>query len=103
VATTDFDKSQAYNSGYDVARGIDFARGIDPEHTLCIVAAGFSGTGGAGGNLALAEYLPRNRVEVVNPFGGAPPPPGGGAALSLNPWDVEEEDEGAGDLLAFGP
>jgi hypothetical protein len=27
VATTDFNKSGGYNSGYDVARGIDFARG----------------------------------------------------------------------------
>jgi hypothetical protein len=55
-----------------------------------IVAAGFSGTGG---NLALAEYLPRNHILVVSPLGGPPPAPGGGAAFALSPWDVEEDDE----------
>ena len=94
VATTDFNKSNSpsYNSGYDVARGIDFAV-ADDIHEHSIVAAGFSGTGAAGGNLALAEYLPRNRILVVSPLGGPPPGPGGGAALALSPWDVEEEDE----------
>ena len=106
VATTDFNNAPTYNSGYDVARGIDFAFNADESnspHQHSIVAAGFSGTGVTGGNLALAEYLPSNRILVVSSSGGAPapPPPGGGAALSLSPWDVDDEDEEAdAELLA---
>jgi hypothetical protein len=100
VATTDFAKNQAYSSGYDVARGIDLAGG-DPDHAYSIVAAGFSGTAAGGGNLALAEYLPRNRILVVSSFGGFAS--SGDTSVATGTSSLEEEDEestSASDLLA---
>ena len=80
VATTDFAKSQAYTWGQDIARGVALApqhSGSHSHHSYNIIVAGQSNNSSPL-NIALAEYLPRNRVLVVSDSG----PPGGGAPLT---------------------
>ena len=74
VATTDFPKNPTYNSGYDVCRGVSFAASVNTDHAFSIIAVGFSGANSSGGNIAMAEYLPRNRVYIFSGdgFAGAP-------------------------------
>ena len=65
VITTDFSNGSIFTSGYDVARGV----AVDSDGT--IVAAGRTGTGSAGGYLAVARYLSSNQITPTS--GGMSP------------------------------
>jgi hypothetical protein len=109
VATTDFSKTQGYSWGQDIARGVAFApghSGSQAQHSYNIIVAGQSSNTGVAPGIALAEYLPRNRVIVASDSGGglllAPGASDGGKAappgesLTAAMLDTEEDPLASG-------